>query len=666
MELKIDQKGCDLPLTHPTLPPFDCSRFSDLNASREGRTLQLMLPVTPQNEACFGRAQDPSCGMRFNATAHEAELIAEGATLLRGQLRLLSASEQGYTVELRERGASWATQAAKRKIKALQLPFKTVLTPTAIVAGWSEETLVKFLPIHRDNYPQQSSSTDLLPAERLLSVDDYHPFLHIESLLRQIFSEAGYTIESRFFDQPLFRSLYMSGAYHARDTTAANNRMGFLARRLSSASASANYLGRVYADPYTNPYSVGNLVETASPEAVDVDGEVMRELYNNGNTFSIDANGAICFTPLSAVQVGFEYYLKYTTDHRILSRTRLKGFDSIYLGAGSDLRFHLANRYIDRRNALRAGQQYRAIVFDHEVGARYRLRCAVDGVITPWVVFSERAPLLTAPASGVLTQPTLDRLEAGSWVPYAGDWALYDGTISERGQTTVEVRIKTASEELAAGEVKRFDKIYLYGAEEGMTLTLDKRCSLRPRFLSSVGFGQQLDFEAVAQIDASQLELIEAVAHLFNLRFLTDEGMKRVQIEPYDDFYRSEPLDWSACIDTTQPITFIDRSVTLHEQRAWCYEEGDGAVRRWEEECGETLGRWSVPTPSAVALMGEQVARNPLFRATLLSIGHYQNAPSAYLLQVGDRDNAEEDGSNFTPRIVRLLGMHRKYSIKYI
>ncbi len=32
--------------------------------------------------------------------------------------------------------------------------------------------------------------------------------------------------------------------------------------------------------------------------------------------------------------------------------------------------------------------------------------------------------------------------------------------------------------------------------------------------------------------------------------------------------------------------------------------------------------------------------------------------PSALILRVGDRDNAEEDGTNFTPRIVRYAGMH--------
>ena len=56
---------------------------------------------------------------------------------------------------------------------------------------------MKFFPIRRDEYPQRNSPTDLLPAQRLLTVDDYHPFLHVATLVETIFGEAGYRIESR-------------------------------------------------------------------------------------------------------------------------------------------------------------------------------------------------------------------------------------------------------------------------------------------------------------------------------------------------------------------------------------------------------------------------------------------------------------------------------------
>lgn len=80
-------------------------------------------------------------------------------------------------------------------------------------------------------------------------------------------------------------------------------------------------------------------------------------------------------------------------------------------------------------------------------------------------------------------------------------------------------------------------------------------------------------------------------------------------------------------------------------------------MTRFDTEEETTLGAWSHDTPSYAALRGEKELRNPLFAPTLNSLGHYLNAPSALLLQVGDRDDAEDDGANFTPRIVRYFGI---------
>ena len=60
---------------------------------------------------------------------------------------------------------------------------------------------------------------------------------------------------------------------------------------------------------------------------------------------------------------------------------------------------------------------------------------------------------------------------------------------------------------------------------------------------------------------------------------------------------------------------------------------------------------------SQATLVGPETRRNPLFAPSLCSAGHYLNAPSALILQVGDRDDAEQ-GQEVTPRIVRYAGMH--------
>ena len=292
MELKIDGQICDLKAGSIAVPGYDAARLADPEACREGRSLKIPIPATPRNDALVGFACDPHAAGGFNDALHTAELSAEGSALIGGTVRLLAASGEGYTLEIRDGGAGWAENAARRMFSRLGVAWDNVVTPTAIVESWTDDSPVKFFPIHRDEYRRQNSSSDLLPAERLLSVEDYHPFLHVATLVGQIFREADYEVKSRFFESAFFQSLYMSGAYSSRDTTAAAGRMGFSARRLAPATAAANELGRVSANPKAVANTVGNIVDTATPQSVDADGEAIDGLFNNGNCFSTD-NGKI-------------------------------------------------------------------------------------------------------------------------------------------------------------------------------------------------------------------------------------------------------------------------------------------------------------------------------------------------------------------------------------
>lgn len=628
MELNIDGKPCDLGSERIAVPGYDAAALADVEAAREGRSLTLTIPATMRNDALAGFARDPHTAERFNATLHTAELTAEGSVMLSGTVRMLSASDEGYRIEIRDGGAGWAKNAARRMFNALGVDFRAALTPEMILAGWTDDSPVKFFPIRRDEYPQRNSPTDLLPAQRLLTVDDYHPFLHVATLVETIFGEAGYRIESRFMESELFRSLYMSGAYASRDTAALAARMGFFARRLSPATAKADYSGRVAANPNTALNSVGNIVETATPQTPDADGEPVPGLSNNGGCFGFD-RGNIVFTPTTEVSAGFEYYLKYTTDHVIQSRQRLKGFDSVYLGTGADMRFSLSNRYEDRRGGIAPNRSYTAIVFDHAEGRQYRLSYTRNGTAdTLWSEFSARTAQVVTPAAGSVANPVLQVRSDTRWEPYAGDWALYDGYIAERGETTVELRVRTAAERLSPSSPKYFNRIYFHGAEEGMSLTLHKECSLQPRFSSAPGYGSAITFADVARHRIRQSELLEALQHLFNLRFHTEQATRTVRIEPADDFFAASPAaDWRAKTDFSQPVVLADIAPEVHERRTWRYLTGDGAVARFDAEAESPFGQWSVTTDSRAAKEGEKTLANPLFSPTISTAGKLLRRP---------------------------------------
>lgn len=659
MELTIDGRPCDLGTGSCAVPGYDAAKLSDPDAARKGRSVEITIPNTSRNDLLMNDNTDPYAAVQFNDARHSAALSDEGSVLIEGSVRLLASTDEGYRIEIRDGGAQWAENAARRMLNTLGVAWSGTLTPTAIVASWTNDDPVKFFPILRDAYEQQNSSSDLLPAERLLSVDDYHPFLHLATVVGTIFDEAGYRIKSDFLQSDLFRSLYMSGAYASSDTTAAVNRMGFSARRLGPATATANSVGRVSANPNAVANTVGNIVDTATPESVDTDGVAVSGLYNNGNCFGLEGN-KIVFTPPSEVNVGFEYYLKYTTQHRILSRTRLAGFDTIYLGPGSEFRFELANRYTDLRDAITTAFTYRVVVFDHVDGMRYRLGYTRNGVpSTLWTTFAARSAQVTTPSGGTVADPMLQVYSGGQWIDYAGDWALYNGYIEETGETTVEARLRTVAERVSPSAPKYFNLIYFGGAESGMSLTLHKECSLRPRFLAGPGFGSNIAFEDVARHRIRQAEVLEALIHLFNLRIFTEEATRTVWIEPADTFFGAGPeTDWSDRTDRSQPIERVECAPETHEVRTWCYQEGDGPVARLDAGADEPFGAWSYAAASYATLQGEEVLRNPLFRPTLNAAGGYLNASAALIPQVGDRDNAEEDGTNFTPRIVRYAGMH--------
>lgn len=218
----------------------------------------------------------------------------------------------------------------------------------------------------------------------------------------------------------------------------------------------------------------------------------------------------------------------------------------MWLGEDADVRFELANRFEDRREALRPSFQYRIVVFDHTEGNRWTLRCTTDGAETTLADFTTRSTLFTTPQGTTLVNARLYRNVSGVYVPYTEDWALYDGYIGETGRTEVQITVRTSPESVTPTAPKYFRQISFYGAEEGMNFTISRRCRLRPCFSSAPGYGAALAFDDVARHEIRQAELLRALAHLFDLRFHTDEQLKRVYIEPACEFYDATTVwEWS-------------------------------------------------------------------------------------------------------------------------
>lgn len=654
MELVIDSVRCDCDCARMGGIDLDTSKAGNPEACRTGYTLTFTLPSTPTNDALMGYPADVQSSVNFNDTSHVGVVTADGEEIFRGSAYLLAVrigvAETLYEVAVTGGTAAWAKSIALKRFNTIPIEYAGVLTPSAISASWQDEnTPVRFFPVHRDSYEVTNSSVGLLPAERILSTDDYHPFISADALLRAIFADEGYELRSNFMQSDLFRSLYVSGAYAATDTTLQRRRMDFNARRTSDAEAAADASGRVYCSDAVKVNSLGAFVTTASADEAE-------GAFDPNGVFRTDGE-SICFTPPSSVEAGFEYHIKYVTDYRIATRTRLKGFDEVYLNTGAIFKYTLANPFADRRGqTLREGYRYMAVVFSHADGAAYSLRTAEGGVIAQ---FAARTAYVVMPAE--CTSTVLYRKAAGeaSFSPYDGDWALYDGSVTETGQREVELTVRTDPQTVTPSSPFRFDRMFFQGAEAGMNIVLSRESWLRPRFSASPGLGAAIEFADVAHVQCTQMEVVDALRQMFDLMILTDERDKTVLIEPRCDFYRrSNPIDWTSKIDFSHDVKITERAADFRRRRTLAYGEADATVARFDAEHNTSFGSWSVTMQSHSSPEGRQSERNVLFSPTLSLAGKYANAPSAMIMQVRDRDEEySSEDMNFTPRIVRYVGM---------
>ena len=664
--LWIDGKRCDIdqPITLPI--GFEVADLTRVEGARSGRTIELELPTTPNNDSLFGASRDLYATTRFNMEHHTARVEKEGVHIFGGTVYLLSTTINGelgggYKIRISEGGVEWIDALVYGHLSDLQIPFAAKLNLSTIEASWEGDKAVRFLPIYRENYLPHTSSSSALPAERILLTDDYHPFVSIAEMVRAMFAESGYELRSNFFDSEFGRSLYMSGDYSRTDNSAAKAKCNFFARRAAAGVGTADFTGRVYASAAFAEHSVGAIVDTANPEAIDSNGEVMDDTFCNYNSFSKNSDGNICFTPKVSVRAGFILHLEYTTEYKIASRERFTGFDIVEGLNGEQIEVSLTNTCRDFRGKTSPNMLYRAIVFDHVEGREYRLSATqTDNTAITVGSWSTRSAIVTTPAAELATMTLYYRDSTNSaWSLYEEDWALYAGYVEECGMVDVEMDFRIAPQDIAAGESLVLDKFWFGGAEAGMKLIVGTGTSLRPYFTNVAGYNSNLEFKDIAPRTIRQIELLKALGEMFNLVFYTDRVRKEVHIEPLEEFYEEgEVVDWSGHIDLLNGVAVADLGMGVTQNTVLTYLAADKASNTFNNEHNTTLGRWSMRNPLYGTKPTTQTHGNSLFTSTLNVANILGYAPSASILQVGDMGSSDDgDDSTFTPRIVCYKGL---------
>lgn len=665
LSLYIDNRPAEVDsLTRLSLT-LTLGALTALEESAAGYTKTISIPATPHNQRLMNSSDQLHALPLFGAGRHTARVEIDGFVLIEGPMRLISATrgeEERFCFNIFGAACEWI-ESAQQSLASLTFDYNRTLSPQTVEESWSEEGVpVRFLPVRRDLYTsEREQGLDIYPPSRVLTMSDYHPFLHIATLVAKIFEEAGYTLSSKFMESPLFRNLYMSGRYAERDVALLVAAMEFRASRYKAATAVAGADGYIYCTPLTNYPTLGNIVETASVASVDEEGNRAFDVYDNGDCFGTDDTGRVRFKPLEEVEVSFKYNLHYLTDYRMVSSTRLAGFDTVRFDDDDVREFELLNTFPDRKSEILSGIEYRVVVFGHAIGTTYKLyghEVLPDGTTNSVLLatFSSSEATFTHTASANPVQNLY--LVVGQMV-YGGDWAVYNSHITTRGSREVRVSFVSRVRTVKPTDPAYFDLMRFEGGSSGMSLTLLPTTTITPIFNPHPGEGTTVEFADLTRHACSRLELLAALRQMFNLRFYTDAITRTVIVEPNDDFYNRRIVDWSDKVDYAYPIVVEEVGRNAPREIVWRYREGDGAVARYDSAHGEVLGSWSAVIGSAMASTTRSLSINPLFTPSLSVPCSLDGSPSVQLISAGDRQQLVRGGEslNFPIKVVGYTGL---------
>lgn len=650
--LRID--GVDVPLATQDveLPTYNAKCLRSCQAQREGDVIMLSVKATDATSRLFGFAECAFVGEVFNSSYHYGELLVDRVVLLSGVVTYLSTKEyegdRVYNIKIASGGAEWADRAATTKLRELPINASRLVELSSIWQSWTDDNPIKMLPLNRDSYPV-ADNTGLYEVYHPKLPQDYHPFISVKALINNILSGDGsYCIKSRFLDSAFFEKLMMSGSYKGMLADVAYATMGFNAVRLASSAARADILGRVDVSLPMQENNIGAFVDTVSPTTIDESGQVCEGAYSNGGCFTFD-NALPLFRPKRDVDVAFDMHFCYTTDYKMISSKRLQGFTNLYVGNGCYVDIPLPNPHIDRRNSVKLGMRYKLVIFDYNPSTSYRLAGVGD----------VNGRVSTVQFSSLPAKVRLFKRDAGTsnHVEYTGDWALYDGYVSETGTQRVEFTIRTPYERCTPTSPKVFNDIYFSGAEEGQQLTLHAGCSITPHFGGTAGYGERITFEDVANHDITAQDIVDAIVQMFNLCIYTHKPSRTIFVEPYDDFFSGEVVDWrdrQRDGKTLYSECVVDSFMTTQLG----YQPSDGAVGHcYDSDSGE-FGAWRHHTASYATKQSVASRLNLLFHPTASMSTLVGTAPSASVMVVGDRESVEEE-VYIEPRIVLYYGVQK-------
>ncbi len=633
--------------------------LTSLGAMEWGRityTKDVKIPFTPHNQALMGHAHHPLEAQMFNSERHQARAEWQGCVVVEGDICLTSSQvgpEGYYKFDIVGSEREWV-YASQAPLAALEMNYQQTLTEQTITESWEAEGVpVRFMPVERGHWAEMGWQT-----ERRLSLVDYHPFLHLKSIVDAIFAQAGYRVVSKFLGSEWFGRLYMSGRcpehYNLERLVEQND---FVALRTADApQVEAGHAGRVVADPLANYNTIGNIVEVPD-QYVPTDGT-----KNFNGTLKTDSTGRICFEPSEEVVVAFQCRMRYITQTKVTSRTKLAAFNTIHFDHDNQVELLVPNRYPDRRGTTLTGRQsYNLFLFGPEEGREYYLYATLaSGVEQRMAIATEAITPIEMSTTQSYSNWRLAVSDGLTEVEAQIDWAIYDGYVDEYNVTAIDCTFVTKPEVVRPDAPKYFDQFYFGGADPGMVIEVQRGCEIRPLFVNMPVGGAIVGWADVAAFEESQFELLTSLKRLFDLQLLTDTQSKVVYIEPRGDFYTDEVVDLSDRLDVSQGFSVVEVGNDATRRIRVAYAQGDRLVDELAANERTPYGSWSATIENIYAPNTTTDYVAEMFTPAVEAVGTLTSAPSARLIDVSGAaaiPSKESVDVNFAPKLVYYKGV---------
>jgi hypothetical protein len=343
---------------------------------------------------------------------------------------------------------------------------------------------------------------------------DWRPCIWVYDVFKEIFIQAGYTIESEFIESETFKKLLFALPNFKYNN--ADERYNLYSLEMLWNLSQTNTSSRlVYKNNLTTTMNGTNSVNFVS-EKINLD---------NATGFNLKLNGSDSFvtgTDTFTAQEYGKYFFSISNNCLHLNAFTNSSSQSNLQVFLNYARIEVKIKTVGESNFVVAGYSEGAVSYSFNVGTGN---------------------------NGINLNTTIE-LEDFEQTLYLNKGDEVQFWFHVRGKPTVNIGTNTVTGSFSLYAEKNISSGHTHNGR--MAIGLDP---------VHAAYGQTYNLKNVINEEYKQLDFIKGVSHAFNLQYTTDEASKVVSIEPFNDFYKplSEAIDWTYKVDRSQD--YVDKWV---------------------------------------------------------------------------------------------------------